>query len=196
MTINFLSTLCPKTTPTTKSLASHIIFNWQMLVRWLYYRSGYQGFLKNFEGFLTIFIKYKRNILLERIGEGSQGLRKVLDKSSIETSMTKKTTNTFDVPWIGHPFNSFNLCLVHFNSPFGNLVSKNYPFVNHEMALLPIEHLICFFTSLQNFIKIVETVVKGGSIDGKVVHENFYNLLTKTMKYSRHTPLKSSRCIT
>src|SRR3954462_4091139 len=37
---------------------------------------------------------------------------------------------------------------------------------------------------------------KGVSIDGKVVHENFYNLLTETMKYCRHTPLKSSRCIT
>src|SRR3954468_11393652 len=110
--------------------------------------------------------------------------------------MTEKTTNTFDVPWMGHPFNSFNLRLVHFNSPFGNLVTKNDSFVNHEMALLPIEHQICFFTSLQNFIKIVETVVKEGSIDGKVIHEYLHNLLTETMKYSRHTPLKSIRCIT
>src|SRR3954463_3232511 len=103
--------------------------------------------------------------------------------------------NTFVVPWIGHPFNSFNFFLVHFNSPFRNLVTKYYPFVNHEMALLLIEHQIFFFTSLQNLIKIVETVVKGGSIDGKVVHEDLHNLLTETMKYSRHTPLKSSRCI-
>src|SRR3954464_8403801 len=131
-------------------------FKGQIPVRWLYYRSGYQGFLENFESLLTIFIKYKRSILLEKIGKGSRGLRKFLDKSSIETSMTQKTTNTFDAPWIGHPFNRFNFCLVHFNSPFGNLVSKNYFFVNHEMALLPIEHRICFFTSLQNFIKIVE----------------------------------------
>src|SRR4051812_2835277 len=64
------------------------------------------------------------------------------------------------------------------------------------MALLPIKYQICFFTSLQNFIKIVETVVKGVSIDEKVVHEKFYNLLTETMKYCTHTPLKSSRCIT
>src|SRR3954468_16227697 len=49
---------------------------------------------------------------------------------------------------------------------------------------------------MQNFIKIVETVVKGVSIDVKFVHENFYNLFTETMKYCRHTPLKSSRCIT
>src|SRR3954462_14716787 len=104
--------------------------------------------------------------------------------------------NTFDVPWIGHPFNSFNFCLVHFNSPFGNLVSKNYSFVNHEVTLFPIEHQICFFTSLQNFIKIVETMVKGVSIDGIVVHDNFYNPLTETMKYCRHTPMKSSGCIT
>src|SRR3954465_5891099 len=104
--------------------------------------------------------------------------------------------NTFNVPWIRHPFNSFNFSLDHFNSPFGNLVSKNYPFVNHEMALFPIEHQIFFFTSLQNFIKIVETVVKGGSIDGKVVHEDLQNLLTEIMKYSRHTPMKSRRCIT
>src|SRR4051812_48061362 len=97
----------------------------------------------NFEGFLTIFIKYKRNILLEKIGEGSRGLRLVLDKSSIETIMTKKTTNNFDIPWIGHPFNSFNLFPVHFNSPFRNLVTKNYPFVNNEMALLPIDPHIC-----------------------------------------------------
>src|SRR3954470_14066630 len=104
--------------------------------------------------------------------------------------------NTFNVPWIGHPFNRFNFYLVHFNSSFVNLVSKNNPFVNHEVALLPIEHQICFFTSLQNFIKIVETVVKGGSIDGKVDHKDLHNLLIETMKYSRHTPLKSSRCIT
>src|SRR4051812_50065601 len=63
------------------------------------------------------------------------------------------------------------------------------------MALLPIEHQIFFFASLENFIKIVETVVKGVSIDGKFVHENFYNLLTETMKYCRHTPLKSGRSL-
>src|SRR3954468_17102783 len=141
-------------------------FKGQIPVRRLYYRSGYQSFLKNFEGLLTIFIKYKRNILLEKISKWPRSLRKFLDKSSIETNMTEKTTNTFDVPWIGHPFNSFNLRLVHFNSPFKNLVTKNDPLINHEMTLLPIEHQICFFTSLQNFIKIVETVFKGGSIYG------------------------------
>src|SRR3954466_1411491 len=98
----------------------------------------YQSFLKNFESLLTIFIKYKRNILLEEISKGSRGLRKVFDKSSIETSMTEKTTNTFNFPWIGHPSNSFNLRLVHFNSPLGNLVPKHDHFVNHQVAFFPV----------------------------------------------------------
>src|SRR3954469_7333374 len=132
MTFSFLSTLCPKTAPTAKTSITHN-FKGKIPVRRLYYRSGYQSFLKNFESFLTIFIEYKRNILLEKISEGSRGLRKVLDKSSIQTSMTEKTTNTFDVPWVGHPFNSFNIRLVDFNSPLGNLVTKNYSFVNHEV---------------------------------------------------------------
>src|SRR4051812_39786678 len=158
----------------------------QIPIRWLYYRSVYQSFLKNFKGFLTIFIKYKRNILMEKISEGSRSLRKIFNKSSIETSMAEKTTNTFDVPWIGHPFNSFNLCLVHLNSPLANLVTKNDPFVNHEVALLPIEQQLCCFASLQNIIKIVETVVKGVSINKETIHENLHNLLTETMKDSRH----------
>src|SRR4051812_43589892 len=112
-------------------------FKGQIPIRWLYYRSSYQGFLKNFESLLTIFIKYKRNILLEKISEGSQGLRKVFNKSSIETSMTEKTTNIFNFPRIGHPFDSFNFRLVHFNSPLGNLVAKHDPLVNHEVALFP-----------------------------------------------------------
>src|SRR4051812_43461405 len=87
-----------KTSSNSKITSITHNFKGQTPVRWLYYRSGYQGFLKNFKGFLTIFIKYKRNILLEKISEGSRGLRKVLDKSSIETIMTEKTMNTFDVP--------------------------------------------------------------------------------------------------
>src|SRR3954466_15289665 len=122
MTFSFLSTLCPKTAPSKITSITHN-FKGKFPVRWLYYRSGYRSFLKNFESLLTIFIKYKRNILLEKISEGSRGLRNVFDKSSIETSMTEKTTNTFDDPWIGHPFNSFNLRPVHFDSPLENIVT-------------------------------------------------------------------------
>src|SRR3954471_1783899 len=140
MTFNFLVNPLSQNSSNSKITSITHNFEGQIPVRWLYYRSGYQGFLKNFESFLTIFIEYKRNILLEKISEGSQSLKKFLDKSSIETSMTEKTTNNFDVPWIGHPFNSFNLHLIHFNSPLRNLVTKNDPFVNHEVEFLPIEH--------------------------------------------------------
>ena len=110
--------------------------------------------------------------------------------------MIEKTANTFDVLWIRHPLNSFDLGFVHFNSPFGNLVTKNNSFINHKVALLPVEYQNCLLASLQNFIKVVETMVKGSSIDGEIIHEDFHNLLTETMKDSRHTPLKSSRGIT
>src|ERR1041385_1704249 len=158
--------------------------------------SDYQSFLKNFESLLTIVIKYKRNILLGKISEGSRRLRKVFNKSSIETSMTEKTTNTFYVPWIGHPFNCFSLGPVHLNSPLRNLVAKNNSLVDHKVTLLPVKHQICLLTSLQNFIKVVDTMVKRGSIDGEIVHEYLHNFFTKTIKDSRHTPLKSSRGIT
>src|ERR1041385_3130274 len=136
--IQFLINPLYKKSPNSKITSITHNFKGQIPIRWLYYRSGYQSFLKNFEGFLTIFIKYKRNILLEKVSEGSRSLRKVFNKSSTETSMTEKTTNTFNVLWIGHPFNSFNLRLVHFNSPLGNLLTKNDPFVNHEVALFPV----------------------------------------------------------
>src|ERR1041385_8528166 len=190
--IQFLINPLYKKSPNSKITSITHNFKGQFPVRWLYYRSGYQSFLKNFESLFTIFIKYKRNILLEKISEGSRGLRKVFDKSSIETSMTEKTTNTFDVPWIGHPFNSFNLRLVHLNSPLGNFVTKNDPLINHEVTFYPVYNYVCILASLRNFIKFEETVVKGSSIDGKIVHEDFHNLLTKTMKNTRHTSLKSS----
>src|SRR4051794_25048685 len=109
--------------------------------------------------------------------------------------MTEKTMNTFDVPWIGHLLNCFDLGPVHLDYSLRNLVAKNKPFVYHEVALLPVEYQVCLLTSLQNFIKIVETMVKRDSIDGEIVHENLNNFFTKTMKDSRHTPLKSSRGI-
>src|SRR3954466_10098828 len=110
--------------------------------------------------------------------------------------MTGNTTNTFDIPWIWHPLNCFDLGPVHLNSPLGNLVAKNNSLVDHKVELLPVKHQIRLLTSLQNFIKVVETMVKRGSIDGEIVHEYLHNFFAKTMKDCRHTPLKSSRGIT
>src|SRR3954462_11474222 len=110
--------------------------------------------------------------------------------------MTKDTTNTFDISRARHLLNCFNFGSVNFNTSFRNLVSKNNPFINHEMAFLPIKNKVGLFTSLQNFIKVVQTVIKRSSIDGEIVHENLHNFFTKTMKYSNHTSLKGSRSIT
>src|SRR3954447_23856331 len=72
---------------------------------------------------------------------------------------------------------------------------KNNSFINHKVAFLPIKNKISFFTSLQNFIKIVQTIIKGSPIDGKIVHEYLHNFFTKTMKNSRHASLKCGRSI-
>src|SRR4051812_28987513 len=110
--------------------------------------------------------------------------------------MTKDTTNTFYIPRAWHILNCFNFCSVYFNTSFRNFVSKNNPFINHEMTFLPIKNKVGFFTSLQNFIKVVQAVIKRSSIDREIVHENLHNFFTKTMKDSRHASLKGSRSIT
>src|SRR3954451_770008 len=85
--------------------------------------------------------------------------------------MTKNTTNTFNIPWIGHFLNCFHFGSVYFNTSFRNFIPKNNSFINHKVALLPIKNKISFFTSLQNFIKVVQTIIKGSSVDRKTVHE-------------------------
>src|SRR4051794_27333653 len=106
--------------------------------------------------------------------------------------MTKNTTNTFNIPWTGHFLNYFHFCSVYFNTSFRNFMPKNNPFINHKVTFLPIKNTISFFTSLQNFIKIVQTIIKGSPIDGKTVHEYLHNFFTKTMESSRHASLKGS----
>src|SRR3954464_15476046 len=109
--------------------------------------------------------------------------------------MTKNTTNTFNIPWIGHFLHFFHFGSVYFNTSFRNFMPKNNTFINHKVELIPIKNKISFFTSLQNFIKIVQTIIKGSSIDGKIVHEYLNNFFTKTMENSRHASLKCSRSI-
>src|SRR3954471_1260078 len=109
--------------------------------------------------------------------------------------MTKNTTNTFNIPRIGHFLNCFHFGSVYFNTSFRNFVPKNNSFINHKVAFLPIKNKISFFTSLQNFIKVVQTIIKGSSIDRKIVHEYLNNFFTKTMENSRHESLKCSGSI-
>src|SRR4051812_30057392 len=106
--------------------------------------------------------------------------------------MTKNTTNTFDISRTRHLLNFFNFGSINFNASFRDIVSKNNSFINHEMAFLLVKNKVGLFTSLQNFIKVVQTVIGRSSIDEKIVHENLHNFFPKTMKDSRHTSLKGS----
>src|SRR3954453_9182973 len=99
--------------------------------------------------------------------------------------MTKITTNTFNIPWIAHFLNWFHFGSVYFNTSFRNFMPKNNSFINHKVALLPIQNNISFFTSLQNFMNVVQTIIKGSYMDGKIIHEYLNNFFTKTMENSR-----------
>src|SRR3954454_16945829 len=110
--------------------------------------------------------------------------------------MTKNNTNTFHISWARHLLNCLNFGSVNFNASFRTFISKNNSFINHKVEFLPIKNKISFLTSLQNFNKVVQTIIKRSSIDGEIVHEHLHNFFTKTMKNSRHASLKSSRSIT
>jgi hypothetical protein len=51
-------------------------------------------------------------------------------------------------------------CFVYLNSFRSDLMTKYYPFSYHEVAFLPIKDKASIFTSFENFVKIVETMVK------------------------------------
>src|SRR3954451_8921631 len=85
--------------------------------------------------------------------------------------MTQETSYTFGVLGTLHLFNSINLGFINFNTSFRNFMPQDNTFINHKVALFPIQDNISFFTSLQNSIKIAQAIIKRGTIDGKVVHE-------------------------
>src|SRR4051812_20154664 len=109
--------------------------------------------------------------------------------------MTKETNYTFDVLGTWHLFNSINLGFINFNTSFRNFMPQDNTFINHKVALFPIQHKISFFTSLQNSIKIAQAIVKRGTIDGKIVHENLTNLLEKSVTLATHHLLITSQCL-
>src|SRR6187399_2304619 len=110
--------------------------------------------------------------------------------------LTKETLYTFDVLWARHLFNSINFSFVNFNTSFRNFMTQDNAFINHKVALFPIQEKISFFTSLQNSIEVAQAIIKRSSVNRKVIHENLNNLFTKIREYSYHACLKGSRCIT
>ena len=63
-------------------------------------------------------------------------------------------------------------------------------FINHKVALLPIQDETSNFTSLQNSIKVAQAIIKRRSINGEIIHENLTNLFTEVREYSHHASLK------
>src|SRR5918994_1943645 len=110
--------------------------------------------------------------------------------------MTKETSYTFDVLGTRHLFNSINLGFINLDASFRNFMPQDNTFINHKVALFPIQDKISFFTSLQNLIKVAQAIIKRRSIDGEIVHENLTNIFTKVREYSHHASLKGSKCIT
>ncbi|KAI4990585.1 hypothetical protein ZWY2020_038948 [Hordeum vulgare] len=50
-------------------------------------------------------------------------------------------------------------------------------------------------SSRLDLLKFRLAVIKGGIINGEIIHENLNNLFTKVREYSHHTSLKAGRCI-
>src|SRR3954464_81979 len=110
--------------------------------------------------------------------------------------MIEKTVNTFDVPWIGHPFNSFNFALSTSIPLSEILCPRTIPSLTMKWHFSQLSTKFVSSHLCKTLLRLWRQLVKGGSIEGKVVHEDLHNLLTETMKYRRHTPLKSRWCIT
>ena len=69
-------------------------------------------------------------------------------------------------------------------------MAKDYTLVYHEVALLPVQDKTSFLTSPQNFVKIVQAVIKRSPIDGEIIHGNFNNFFIEIKKYGSHASLK------
>src|SRR3990170_6718769 len=109
--------------------------------------------------------------------------------------MTKETTNTFNIFRAWHFLNCINFSFIHLNTSFRNFMSQDNTFINHKVALLPIQDEISLLASLQNSIKVAQAIIKRSFINGEIIHENLNNLFTKVREYSSHTSFKGSRCI-
>ena len=109
--------------------------------------------------------------------------------------MTKELLNCLYICWRCQFGNKFNFCFVNFYSPTGNNVSQYNSFVNHKMALLPVEHQVLFYAPLQDSLKISQTFFKIAYIYSDIIHVYFHYVLHHIAKHTKHTSLKSDRGI-
>src|SRR3954463_4317992 len=96
--------------------------------------------------------------------------------------MAKETSYTFDVLGTWHLFNSINLGFINFNTSLRNFMPQDNTFINHKVALFPIQDKINFFTSLQNSIQVAQAIIKGGSINGEIVHKKSHKSFHKSQR--------------
>ena len=70
---------------------------------------------------------------------------------------------------------NLNLGFVYLYPPFGHKVPKDDAFSDHEMALFPVKYQVLLLASLQDFVQIIKTMIKGFAIDQKIIHENLHD---------------------
>src|SRR3989337_4551782 len=61
---------------------------------------------------------------------------------------------SFDIFRTWHFLNCINFSFVHLTTSFRNFMSQDNTFINHKVALLPIQDKISLLTSLQNSINV------------------------------------------
>ena len=102
--------------------------------------------------------------------------------------MTKELSNCLYIRWRWQLGNKFNFCLVNFYSPARDNVSQYNSLVDHKMALLPVEHQVLLYASLQDGFQINQTFFKIATIYNDVIHVYFHYALHHVAEQSSDVP--------
>jgi hypothetical protein len=130
---------CPKTAPTAKSDASHMISKGVPQLGGND-RCGRQNLLQGPKCLLVVLIKNKWGLLYQQLAQGPGDFAEVLDESPIESCMAQKRANLFHRTWGWKVGYQIHLFLVNLYPPIRNNVPKYNPLLHHKMTLLPVEH--------------------------------------------------------
>lgn len=114
-------------------------------------------FLQNIERIQTFCSKIERNILLKQLSQKSNYLGEVFDESSIKTCMPNEASNSLYGGRRGKFSIASTLALFTVARYF---MAQDYPFLNHKITFLPIQHQVCFLTMNQDPFQIYQTKFK------------------------------------
>jgi hypothetical protein len=143
----------------------------------------------------TCYIKAEYNILGQYIAQESWYFTKVFDEGAVEDGISQKGASLLHCRRWRKICNEFHFHFVYLNTSFGDDMVQNNTFLHHEVALLLTQNQICLFTSLRNQWEVVETLIKCGAKDKKVIHEYLQKFFHHVGKDSHHAPLESSGSI-